>query len=365
MQPHQIISDCLHCRLRISSKAICIVEAITAVTATLPFSEVVDVDRLAGLFRNATQSYKFLFFKAILAAVHRSKQPVIAFDDLLADMIMGAWWPIAVSRLTIGNAAGNDLLTALVGAIGTAERIRLDRSEALIVSRAALKSGRKDTPLRYVPERLLEPWTGGSTEPIYAIARETVVLGDDWLKYFTANLPVVQGWVDNVWCSWVQARNPNVPVTLEKLSAINVRRSLSRQRAFFVRGIEQERLRCIYTDAPFGTNFHVDHFLPRSFVAHDRIWNLVPVAMNLNTSKGARIPDQIFVGALAQFHAMSLRAALANGEDGPLVEQYCLDLRLAPEHLVAPDALHEAYVSVVPAMMSIAARMGFPAGWRP
>ncbi|NGP16515.1 HNH endonuclease [Devosia chinhatensis] len=280
-------------------------------------------------------------------------------------MILGAWWPIAVSRLNIGNAAGNDILTSVVEGIVTSGRASLSRPEALAAARANLAMGKKNTPLRYVVEALVEPWTRASSAPIYARQANAIVLDADWLAYLTANLPVVQGWVDHAWCMWVQDRNPNVPVSMQKLEPIDLRKSLSEQRSFFLRSVPPEQLHCAYTGALVQGPLHLDHFLPRSFVAHDRIWNLLPVAGSLNSAKGARIPDIRYVDALARFHAQVLRGAITNRDKSPFLEQYCLDLRLSPRQLGDADALQQAYSSVVPAMMTIASRMGFPSQWHP
>ena len=38
-------------------------------------------------------------------------------------------------------------------------------------------------------------------------------------------------------------------------------------------------------------NFAIDHFIPYSFLAHDLIWNLIPIDKTFNSSKSNKLPD--------------------------------------------------------------------------
>ena len=109
----------------------------------------------------------------------------------------------------------------------------------------------------------------------------------------------------------------------------------------------------------------LDHFLPRSFVSHDRIWNLVPIAPAINSSKGARLPRLEAIAKLAAFHS----EAIAVAERGHVPdwkkfrEEYSCDLRLEPEFLTDSARLTEAYQGTVAPQLAIAKRMGFPPDW--
>lgn len=35
----------------------------------------------------------------------------------------------------------------------------------------------------------------------------------------------------------------------------------------------------------------IDHFVPRSYVSHDELWNLIPMRRSLNSSKNNRLPS--------------------------------------------------------------------------
>lgn len=329
----------------------------------LPASEFLDIGRLAQLFRNCTQSYKFLFFRSILDAVEKGDaQP--SNESLLAGMIVGAWWPVALSRLNIGNSGGKDKLETLISEIGDVERGRLDRDEVLLKAREHLRQERNGGALRYVRKHLLSPWNNGGL-PLYHLHPECIRIHPAWMDYFSTNLGIVRGWADHAWLDWVQSRNSNVPVTMAKLSPPGIRRALTRERRFFMRGIERAGLRCVYTGLELAPPVHIDHFLPRSFVGHDRIWNLLPTTSFVNMSKGAHLPHSGLVRELANFHSLIVPLAVAADEDAEIIEQYGLDLRLSPEQLQDPASIVSAYDSIVPSMMAIAERMGFTPNWRP
>ena len=38
-------------------------------------------------------------------------------------------------------------------------------------------------------------------------------------------------------------------------------------------------------------DYEVDHFVPSSYVAHDELWNLLPMDSSLNSSKNNKLPE--------------------------------------------------------------------------
>ncbi|MGO7347815.1 HNH endonuclease domain-containing protein [Rhizobium ruizarguesonis] len=333
----------------------------------LPRHEDMEIARLAQLFRDCTQSYKFLFFRAILAELTEKDCARIAFSEILAEMLISAWWPAVVGRLAIGNAAGNDTLTKLVASMGDVVNEKLGQQEALTLAQKVVKTERARGCLRYVPEALLSPWrTGAQLNPLYKVHDDGIELYTEWREYLKVNVPIVRGWADSAWLAWVQARNPNIPVTLEKLGPPARRTGLTREKAFFLRGMSGMPIVCIYTQQTvFELDLTLDHFLPRSFVGHDRIWNLAPVARTVNSSKGARLPLVGHLDELVMLHHHVITAVLPNARksESTFLDQYCTDLRLSPERLSDERALREAYAGNVLPMLAIAERMGFPTGW--
>ena len=66
-------------------------------------------------------------------------------------------------------------------------------------------------------------------------------------------------------------------------------------------------LREIYTGKELSVDdFTLDHFVPKSYVANDELWNLTPMGSRLNSSKNNKLPDweyaEKFVGYQYEFY---------------------------------------------------------------
>jgi len=180
-------------------------------------------------------------------------------------------------------------------------------------------------------------------------------------------MPIVTAWADLHWLDWMQARNPNVGVGLEKLGPPPDRQSLALQTAFLKAALSANPApKCIFTGEPLDANrIAIDHFMPRAYIGHDRIWNLVPITPEVNSRKGARLPHLEAVDRLAAFHSEAIdiaqRGHIPNWTR--FSEEYASDLRIDLADLHQPERLADAYRSTVGPMLAIAKRMGFPPDW--
>jgi hypothetical protein len=124
--------------------------------------------------------------------------------------------------------------------------------------------------------------------------------------------------------------------------------------------------RCIFTGEPLeAAHISLDHFVQRSYIAHDRIWNLVPIAPRTNSRKGARLPYPAAIDELAAFHSMAIDIASNHSIPGwaRFRDEYAPDLRLDLPDILRPARLAEAYHSTIGSMLAIAKSMGFPNNW--
>ena len=241
--------------------------------------------------------------------------------------------------------------------------------------------------LRYVRFRILRPWFDDLPErgidasiaeltqdeaarrnaPYFFADKGSIEVTEPWADYFRRNLPIVGGWADLKWLDWMQTRNPNVGVGLGKLGPPSERQSLAAQTAFLrlaLNGADGQR--CIFTGQLLELErIALDHFLPRSYVGHDRIWNLVPITPTANSRKGARLPHREAVGRLAAFHLRAITITCERHAPNwqRYREEYACDLRIDPDRLLEPGVLADAYGGTVAPMLDIARRMGFPDGW--
>ena len=86
--------------------------------------------------------------------------------------------------------------------------------------------------------------------------------------------------------------NPEVPGLVYKLSPMNVdARKLKNVRELWECILEQRQIIDIFTGNPvIKRKYDIDHFIPRSFVMNDELWNLMPMDSNLNSSKNNKLP---------------------------------------------------------------------------
>ena len=90
---------------------------------------------------------------------------------------------------------------------------------------------------------------------------------------------MIEGWSDALWLGFLEARNPNVPGLVEKIRPTFGRESLRRPARTLARGLDRGALHLHLhrSGRSIPGRFALDHVLPRSFVAHDRLWNLTPI----------------------------------------------------------------------------------------
>ncbi len=353
---------------------------------------------LAGIFRETTNSYKFLMFRTLLDLLReRNDGQHISYRELAAGMPAQAWCLIRKYRLSLGK---QDRTHSVL------DRLDIDAS-AVDQSPAAIRKLIADNPtlqryvdgctlMRFVPTRLLMPWFEGhdsvrgtlyerrdravehlsrsqfdEVKPLYRIdgggrAARTISMHPLWVEYFQANRGILEGWLNHKWLDYLQRRNPNVPMLSEKLWGLGRRLSLGRQRNFW-RPAVADGLRCIYSDRLLDPDgFALDHFVPRLWIAHDQLWNLIPTTPEINSNKGARVPSAKLVSQLAEAHHKALAFDAASGGKGGSknIEDYVAGLNLGFDELQDIGKLRGAYQQTVGPQMQLALRMGFEP-WRP
>lgn len=347
------------------------------------------VERLASLFNDCTNSYKFLLFQTILDHVRETdfSEPTLPNLRILQGMVEHAWWPLFHYRLSFGNQ--DKTREAIQRRILPEEQVITHRKELVRLMRFDPDNERRVGLLRYVPSRLLSPWfineTGGQASdneikkashqrfsdlkdpPLYRIFPDRIELQPAWLEYLKYSIGIIQPWADWHWLVWLQSRNPSVPEIAEKLGPPAGRRTLSSQKSLWQIAIEATPMSCIYSATRIEPEFALDHFIPRSFIGHDQLWNLVPMNVALNSAKGDRLPDRRFIDILSRVHSEAISIWERVNPSGwrTAKEHYALALRLEPKDLNDPRALAAAYRATISPLIDIATRMGFIGKWRP
>jgi hypothetical protein len=272
----------------------------------LPFSPDINNNALASIFNYTSATYKFYWFLAIVEEVESGNKE-IQKDRLFARMISNAWYPVKYFRLSFGS---QDHISQLINDFFNSTSIKVSDDKAEI--RKCLIETKDITILKKlyhldknVPHKFLSPWFKGSKKSIYEssqldfqnsiyhLFKNHIIVNDNWFDYIRLNAKVIKDFIYWNLALFIQARNPSTPDVINKLIKPAKRNSLTKQRNKFWNIYLEKRpeTKCIFTNETLNPkNYHVDHFVPYSFVSHDLIWNLIPINSNFNTSKSNKLP---------------------------------------------------------------------------
>lgn len=378
----------------------------------LPASTRVPVQTLSSLLKDRTNSYKFLFFLAILEKVKglaRDYEPrsqsdnLILFDELLEEMLVLAWYPHNRFRLSFGMQ--DQVAEALdnVKPLGSMTHPR--QQDIREVIRPKIKDPNVQKLCKYVPYRLIRPFfanecfrlpDGKVNQEILKCSRELfatrlplygiqvleennpvgIYIHNEWLAYLYDNHGIVRRWVLWEWLDYMQKCNPAVPNLASKLLPETERQPLTAMRQIFAKVLSafpQDEIltRCIYTDEALNlSRFDIDHFLPWTFVTHNRMWNLVPIPQSLNSHKSDRVPHSDYLPRIANYHrtfAMYSRRVITKRKwENKIGEPFLSDLRLPDfDSLTDLASMERAFRTNVEPLMELAKSNGFTGDWKP
>lgn len=290
----------------------------------IPYSEKLNTASLARLFDNKSESYKLFWFKAILYEVGQGRAN-ISFRELIERMIVDAWYMVSEYKLNLGPA---DTLEKTVLYIAEKEEFLPTVKEDVLLSYLhttedrTLKSFmrilsqnvpyRLQAPLIPTPDSKMWYRTPAITDYInsqngimYVIEHKgsldsRIIIDELWMEYLQSNLGILLGWTDFNLITYLQRRNPTVPGISNKIYPPQERK-LTAATSYWKYIIQQGNVRDIYSGDELTTHgLSIDHFVPWSYVASDELWNLIPTAKSINSSKGNNLPDwDTYFGRLA------------------------------------------------------------------
>ncbi|QCS48116.1 hypothetical protein FEK30_00925 (plasmid) [Picosynechococcus sp. PCC 11901] len=368
---------------------------------SLPTSERVNVSILAQLFNNTTNSYKYLFFLSLLDILKRRKFDVlspISFVELVVEILANAWFPHTYFKLSFGT---QDKITE-----------KLDSLD-LVISEPILKFNDPDKKLlrktiqnqtyddligyllKYVPFRLIRPFFTAETKglkdtevnqavldlannpenqnPLYSFDADLVkdckglMFSQEWAEYIEENFAVVKGWASWEWLQYMQSRNPTTPNIMNKLFMPQQRGSLSKQTRFWKSVFEHQSIKCIYSGQVLDPNqISLDHYLPWSFVAHDQLWNLVPVTQSVNSSKSNNLPSDKYFPEFVRLQHLALitnHEYLSKQVWNKAIDPYIADLNMSNDDVLDQEKLFNAYDSTIKPLITLAEKQGFSSNW--
>jgi len=354
---------------------------------------------LGQVFKDTTNSYKLVWFHAILSLIKRREDCSFRLADIFTEMAVSAWHPVCLYRLSLGR---QDKLQGVVLEIKRKSALPPNATPEAIrefVDASPDAQSNLEYFKRYVPTRFLTPWFADKlcgeyddkarTREIERMARESqltpfaslyylegsgarraIRLNDTWRSFLTENLGIVQSFAEHHLALYLQARNPNVPGVVHKLRAPTVRQ-LTAARDFwqFVRTDfdkvgKAAEFRDIYSERELSNSFSLDHFLPWSFVVHDLVWNLTTVEPATNSAKNDVLPDlNLYLPRLADLHFAAIEVAKSRPR---LLEDYtdCFKLDAAELVSLSASSLEAKFREVILPQAQIAINQGFQSGWR-
>jgi CRISPR/Cas system Type II protein with McrA/HNH and RuvC-like nuclease domain len=131
--------------------------------------------------------------------------------------------------------------------------------------------------------------------------------------------------------------------------------------------ISKTDVKCIYSGRTLEPGFSLDHFIPWSLVAHDQLWNLIPVDPIANSRKCDKLPSAKYLQQLTKAHAQALnlwKKTHAEPEWQKIVTEYTQDLRFQSEDDLLDEPKLSANLSEnLGLLLELGKRQGFESDW--
>lgn len=211
---------------------------------SLPNADHLRIEKLTAVFGNTTNSYKYIWFWAILDSL---QQETISLNHLAVKMIAKVWFPICAYRLSFGKQdsfVGHIKMLILENPVLASYKSR--ELEKWLLANLTDKTVAKIIKelLQYVPFRFLTPFfaeklvgmadaeknklivayasldfLNEKNYPIYKFSQDkkAIILPPLWLQYLQKHQAILTDF-----CKWnlllyLQKNNPNVPNIADKL----------------------------------------------------------------------------------------------------------------------------------------------------
>ena len=371
----------------------------------LPESSQLNIAALSRLFSDTTNSYKYLFFLSLLDILNRRHFEVlssISFQELIVEMLANAWYPHNFFKLSFGSQDQISQKLDSLDLVIEAPVVQFKDTDKKLLRKAIASQDLKSAVShlrRYVPFRLLVPFIENelkeinrskgnqvdiavpaitdrcfdSQKPLYRFDSTShkdchaIMVHPEWASYMERHYAIVRGWAAWEWLIYMQKRNPSTPAVVNKLFMTTRRGTLAKQSEYWKLVMQSQELRCVFSGEVLDPKrFSLDHYLPWSFVAHDQLWNLIPVSPEVNSSKGNRIPSLKYFNDFVylQHHALNETSnVLTRKKWSTYAEPYVADLKITLDDLLDITNLRKAYESSLYPLINLAVSQGFSSNW--
>jgi transcriptional regulator with XRE-family HTH domain len=365
-------------------------------------SEIVNINALLQVFDRPSDSYKYLLFLSLLDILEQKNFDVsspICFDELVREILINAWIVHVFFKLSLGN---KDRIANQLQCLSTENnqfllaRPNIDKSQLRLI----FKNANYEPLIRYTSqegiyhfiypffEQEIKALKGtdinqailhlasnqfNCTKSLYLFNSEKVkdctaiMITPDWASYLKNNFMIVKGWTSWQWLQYMQIQNPTTLNLVNKLFIPPSRNPLDFQTKFWESVMKHHPLRCLYSGALLNSKtLSLDYYLPWPFVAHDHLWNLMPISDDINSARSNHIPSDRY---LRKFVNLQHLALTTNHQHLPkttwhkAIAPYLNGLNLNHDDLLDHEKLRNAYEVTFHSLKGLALRQGFRDGW--
>lgn len=365
-------------------------------------SENVNVTALSQIFDGANESYQYILFLSLLDILEHRQFDVtapIGFNELALEMLTNGWIVYGYFKLSLGIqdriarqlhsllmdnnpsfleefTLDKQRLRSILGRTDYGQLIRYTSGTGVYrLVQPFFKQEVQDLKGKALSQAILHLATAKFHEfkPLYGFNGEQIndctalLMAPDWADYFRHHFRIIKGWALWQWLQYMQIHNPTTLNLVNKLLLPPTQNVLHWQTKFWRSVINHHPLRCVYSGAPLtASNLALDHFFPWSFVAHDHLWNLMPIAPAIAPTRSNHIPADLY---LRDFVALQHLALTTNHQHLPrtawqrAIASYGNDLNLGDRDLLDHEKLFSAYEALFHSLKNLALKQGFRDGW--
>ncbi|MBC7381663.1 MAG: HNH endonuclease [Bacteroidia bacterium] len=362
----------------------------------LPYANNLPVHKLAAIFNNTTNSYKYYWFLSLLENIKTNNTGEILLEDIIIEMISEVWFPVNCFKLSFGKQDQfARLIKDLLNYLNYPKHLKKEALKLILIK------DKKNVIVkeliiefsRYVPYRFLSSFylselrgviDARKNEMIIKLSsqnfenevngglykftsKNSIIINPVWRDYLFNNLNILHGFTYWNLSLYLQKNNPNVPNIQEKLFPPGVR-DLSVAKKFWQAYFEIKlQAKCIYSDISlFKGNYSLDHYLPWSFTAHDRLWNILPTPQKINSSKSDHLPSEIYLNKFVTLQFDAIQTVTQNQKIKiNALEDYTVLFKDSLTNIVNLTAVQfgDTLSNNLRPLMQIAANMGFSRDW--
>lgn len=288
------------------------------------------VEGFSSMMDKPSYSYKFFWLEAVVVLISQGRKDA-TYEEVIDEMVQNAWYVVTEYHIHLTGYYTGEARDNLERAVLRLQEISgLDSQATRDQIRSALDEYSEDKILtkckteltRNVPYKALSGFAnigenridlGSSEETMLAYYNrinateillpytfgegtrlsKRIYFSDQWVDMINHNLVCIRGWIQHRKLLWLQGINPEVPGLVYKMTpADETKRKLNNVQELWDAVIHLQPVRDVFTNRIVEVDkYDVDHFIPRSFLMNDELWDLMPMDSTLNKSKSNKLPD--------------------------------------------------------------------------